>query len=218
MATGRIRLGAAVRGVGEGFAFLRTQPVLLMTFVVDLTAMVFGWPRAVIPELAQTTFAHSANALGWLSAGVSIGALLMGLVSGWVTRLDRQGAAVLVAICVWGVSVALFGLSHVLWLAVLWLALAGAGDLVSAVLRTSMLQTAAPDDMRGRMQGVFIVVVAGGPRLGDLRAGALAAATSVPVTMVSGGVIIVAAMIGFAIAVPSFRRFRASRVGASPAG
>jgi MFS family permease len=211
-ATGRIRLGAAVRGVGEGFAFLRTQPVLLMTFVVDLTAMVFGWPRAVIPELAQTTFAHSANALGWLSAGVSIGALLMGLVSGWVTRLDRQGAAVLVAICVWGVSVALFGLSHVLWLAVLWLALAGAGDLVSAVLRTSMLQTAAPDDMRGRMQGVFIVVVAGGPRLGDLRAGALAAATSVPVTMVSGGVIIVAAMIGFAIAVPSFRRFRASRV------
>ena len=211
-ATGRIRLGAAVRGVGEGFAFLRTQPVLLMTFVVDLTAMIFGWPRAVIPELAQTTFAHSANSLGWLSAGVSIGALLMGLVSGWVTRLDRQGAAVLVAICVWGTSVALFGLAHVLWLAVLWLACAGAGDLVSAVLRTSMLQTAAPDDMRGRMQGVFIVVVAGGPRLGDLRAGGLAAATSVPVTMVSGGVIIVAAMIGFAIAVPSFRRFRASSV------
>lgn len=215
-APGRIRLGAAVRGVGEGFAFLRTQPVLLMTFVVDLTAMIFGWPRAVIPELAQTTFAHSDNALGWLSAGVSIGALLMGLVSGWVTRIDRQGAAVLVAICVWGVSVALFGLSQSLWLAVLWLAVAGAGDLVSAVLRTSMLQTAAPDDMRGRMQGVFIVVVAGGPRLGDLRAGALAAATSVPVTMVSGGVIIVVAMIGFALVVPSFRRFRASQVGAAP--
>jgi MFS family permease len=213
-AAGRVRLGAAVRGVGEGFAFLRTQPVLLMTFVVDLTAMIFGWPRAVIPELAQTTFAHSANALGWLSAGVSIGALLLGLVSGWVTRIDRQGAAVLVAICVWGVSVALFGLAQVLWLAVLWLAVAGAGDLVSAVLRTSMLQTAAPDDMRGRMQGVFIVVVAGGPRLGDLRAGALAAATSVPVTMVSGGVIIVAAMAVFAVVVPSFRRFRASQVHA----
>jgi MFS family permease len=209
---GRLHLGAAFRGVGEGFAFLRTQPVLLMTFVVDLFAMVFGWPRAVIPQLAETTFAHSPNALGWLSAGVSIGALLMGLVSGWVTRLDRQGAAVLVAVCVWGVSVALFGLSGSLFWAVFWLAMAGAGDLVSAVLRTSMLQTAAPDDMRGRMQGVFIVVVAGGPRLGDLRAGALAASFGVPFTMASGGAVILLAMAVIAVAVPSFRLFRASQV------
>ena len=211
----RLSIGAAVRGVGEGFAFLRTQPVLLMTFVVDLIAMVFGWPRAVIPELAETTFAHSANALGWLSAGVSIGALLFGLVSGWVTRLDRQGAAVLLAICAWGVAVALFGLAGSLFWAVFWLAVAGAADLVSAVLRTSMLQTAAPDDMRGRMQGVFIVVVAGGPRLGDLRAGGMAAALSVPVTMVSGGAVIVVAMAVVALLVPSFRRFRPSE--AAPA-
>jgi MFS family permease len=207
---GRLHLGAAFRGVLEGFAFLRTQPVLLMTFVVDIIAMLFGWPRAVIPELAETTFAHSSNALGWLSAGISIGALLMGLVFGWVTRVDRQGAVVLAAICVWGVAVALFGISGSLFWAVFWLAVAGAGDLVSAVLRSSMLQTAAPDDMRGRMQGVFIVVVAGGPRLGDLRAGGLAAAFSIPATMVSGGVIIVVAMIVVALAVPSFWRFRAS--------
>jgi MFS family permease len=207
----RLSLVAALRGVGEGFAFLRTQPVLLMTFVVDITAMLFGWPRAVIPQLAETTFLHSANALGWLSAGVSIGSLLMGLVSGWITRVDRQGAVVLLAICVWGVAVALFGLSSSLFWAVLWLAVAGAGDLVSAVLRSSMLQTAAPDDMRGRMQGVFTVVVAGGPRLGDLRAGGLAAATSVPVAMVSGGAAIVGLMAVFAVAVPSFRRFRASQ-------
>jgi MFS family permease len=165
----------------------------------------------VIPQLAETTFLHSANALGWLSAGVSIGSLLMGLVSGWITRVDRQGAVVLLAICVWGVAVALFGLSSSLFWAVLWLAVAGAGDLVSAVLRSSMLQTAAPDDMRGRMQGVFTVVVAGGPRLGDLRAGGLAAATSVPVAMVSGGAAIVGLMAVFAVAVPSFRRFRASQ-------
>jgi MFS family permease len=216
-AAGRLRLGAALRSVGEGFAFLRTQPVLLMTFVVDLFAMVFGWPRAVIPELAQTTFAHSDNALGWLSAGVSIGALLMGLVSGWVTRVDRQGATVLAAICVWGVAVALFGVSTSLFWAVFFLALAGAGDLISSVLRTSMLQTAAPDNMRGRMQGVFIVVVAGGPRLGDLRAGALASAFSIPVTMVSGGIVIVVAMIVVAVVVPSFRRFRASEAAAGRA-
>ena len=207
----RLSLVAAFRGVLEGFAFLRTQPVLLMTFVVDITAMLFGWPRAVIPQLAETTFASSANALGWLSAGISIGSLLMGLVSGWITRVDRQGAVVLLAICVWGVAVALFGLSHSLFWAVFWLAVAGAGDLISAVLRSSMLQTAAPDDMRGRMQGVFTVVVAGGPRLGDLRAGAMAAATSVPFAMVSGGVAIVVLMGVFAVAVPSFVRFRASR-------
>jgi MFS family permease len=207
----RLRLGAAVRGVGEGFAFLRTQPVLLMTFVVDIIAMTFAWPQAVFPELADTRFAGSPNSLGWLFAGVSIGALVMGLTSGWVTRVDRQGAFVLGAIVVWAIAIIGFGLAPTLWLAVLCLAVAGAGDMVSAVLRTSMLQLAAPEEMRGRMQGVFIVVVAGGPRLGDLRAGALASAASVSVAMVSGGIVVVVAMAVVALAVPSFWLFRASR-------
>jgi MFS family permease len=209
--TGPLRLGAAVRGVGEGFAFLRTQPVLLMTFVVDIIAMLFAWPQAVFPELSQTTFGGDANSLGWLFAGASIGSLLMGLTSGWVTRVDRQGAVVLAAIAVWGVAIVGFGLASTLWLAVFCLAVAGAGDMVSAVLRSSMLQMAAPDEMRGRMQGVFIVVVAGGPRLGDLRAGVLASTFGVSVAMVSGGVVIVVAMILVAVLVPSFWLFRASR-------
>jgi MFS family permease len=208
---GPLRLRSAVRGVGEGFAFLRTQPVLLMTFVVDIIAMMFAWPQAVFPELSDTRFAGSPNSLGWLFAGVSIGALFMGLTSGWVARVDRQGAVVLAAIAVWGVAIIGFGLAPTLWLAVLCLAVAGAGDMVSAVLRTSMLQLAAPDEMRGRMQGVFIVVVAGGPRLGDLRAGALASAASVTVAMVSGGVVVVLAMVVVALVVPSFWLFRASR-------
>jgi MFS family permease len=208
---GPLRLRSAVRGVGEGFAFLRTQPVLLMTFVVDIIAMMFAWPQAVFPELSDTRFAGSPNSLGWLFAGVSIGALFMGLTSGWVARVDRQGAVVLAAIAVWGVAIIGFGLAPTLWLAVLCLAVAGAGDMVSAVLRTSMLQLAAPDEMRGRMQGVFIVVVAGGPRLGDLRAGALASAASVTVAMVSGGVVVVLAMAVVALVVPSFWLFRASR-------
>jgi MFS family permease len=209
--SGPLRLGAAVRGVGEGFAFLRTQPVLLMTFVVDVIAMLFAWPQAVFPELSQTTYGGDANSLGWLFAGVSIGSLLMGLTSGWVSRVDRQGAVVLAAIAVWGVAIVGFGLASTLWLAVACLAVAGAGDMVSAVLRSSMLQTAAPDEMRGRMQGVFIVVVAGGPRLGDLRAGVLASAFGVSAAMVSGGVVIVVAMAVVAVVVPSFRLFRASR-------
>jgi MFS family permease len=209
--TGPLRLGAAVRGVGEGFAFLRTQPVLLMTFVVDIIAMLFAWPQAVFPELSQTAYAGDANSLGWLFAGVSIGSLLMGLTSGWVSRVDRQGAVVLAAIAVWGVAIIGFGFASTLWLAVLCLAVAGAGDMVSAVLRSSMLQTAAPDEMRGRMQGVFIVVVAGGPRLGDLRAGVLASTVGVSAAMVSGGVVIVVAMVLVAVLVPSFWLFRASR-------
>ena len=207
----KLRLGAAVRGVGEGFSFLRTQPVLLMTFVVDVIAMLFAWPQAVFPELSQGLYRGDANSLGWLFAGVSIGSLVMGLTSGWVSRVDRQGAVVLVAIAVWGVAIIGFGLASTLWLAVLCLAVAGAADMVSAVLRSAMLQLAAPDEMRGRMQGVFLVVVAGGPRLGDLRAGAVAAGFGVTAAMVSGGVLIVVAMLLVAVLVPSFWLFRASR-------
>lgn len=205
---GRINLTGAVRSVAEGFAFLRTQPLLLMTFVVDIIAMVFGMPRAVFPQLATTTFAGSSNALGWLFAAMSIGAVVAGLLSGPVARVRRQGAVILAAISVWGVAIALFGVTTSLFWAVFFLALSGAADMVSAVLRTSMLQSGAPDVMRGRMQGVFIVVVAGGPRLGDLRAGAMAAAWTVPATMVSGGVFIVLAMMVVAIVVPTFWRYR----------
>ncbi|MFP5371365.1 MAG: MFS transporter, partial [Actinomycetes bacterium] len=211
---GPLGVRAAVRGVAEGFTFLRTQPVLLMTFVVDVIAMMFAWPQAVFPELSATRFADSPNSLGWLFAGISIGALAMGLTSGWVSRVDRQGAVVLVSIVVWAVAIIGFGLSPTLWLAVLCLAVAGAGDMVSAVLRSSMLQLAAPEDMRGRMQGVFIVVVTGGPRLGDLRAGAMASAAGVGVAMVSGGVIVIGAMVLVALVVPSFWYFRASRSAA----
>ena len=110
-----------------------------------------------------------------------------GLFSGWLHRIRRQGVAVTVAICVWGPGVALFGLAGSLWLAVLCLAVAGAGDLVSSVYRSSMLQTVATDEMRGRMQGVFIVVVAGGPRLADLWHGPPRPA-SVPRPAATGGV------------------------------
>ena len=128
----------------------------------------------MFPELSQTRSPSRPNSLGWLFAGVSIGALLMGLSSGWVTRVDRQGAVVL------GRDRGLGRGDHrvrVRARAVAGRPLPGRRrrrDMVSAVLRTSMLQIAAPEEMRGRMQGVFIVVVAGGPRLGDLRAGALA--------------------------------------------
>ncbi len=196
-----------LRSVLDGLAFLRGRQILLMTFVVDLIAMIFGMPRALFPELAATTYSGAANALGWLFAGTALGALAAGLLSGWLSRTNRQGLVILVSIVVWGGAIALFAVAGSLPLAVFWLAVAGAADMVSAVFRSSMLQTAAPDQMRGRLQGVFIVVVVGGPRLGDLRAGGMAAFTSPQVALVSGGVLIMAAMVVVALAVPAFRRF-----------
>jgi MFS family permease len=115
------------------------------------------------------------SAVGWLFAAISIGAVIGGLSSGWIGRVHRQGVVLTVAIVGWGAAVALAGLGRTLWITVALLAVAGAADLVSAVLRQTVLQVYAPDEMRGRLQGVFVVVVAGGPRLGDLRAGATAA-------------------------------------------
>ena len=176
----RLRLGAAVRGVGEGFAFLRTQPVLLMTFVVDIIAMTVRAGRRRCSRSSRRPGSRSREQPGLAvrrgldrraGDGADVGLGDPGRPAGRRrARRDRgRGALAIIG----------FGLAPALWLAVLCLAVAGAADMVSAVLRTSMLQIAAPEEMRGRMQGVFIVVVAGGPRLGDLRAGALASATSV---------------------------------------
>src|SRR5262249_16974047 len=151
---------AGLRDVGAGFVFLARQKLLLVSFLVDIIAMGFGMPRAVFPEAAVRTFGDPPTggpALGWLYAAIAIGSAAGGVFSGWLHRVHRQGVAVAAAICIWGLAVAAFGLMHTLWLAVLFLAIGGAADLVSAVFRSTMLQVVATDEMRGRMQGVFIV-------------------------------------------------------------
>ncbi len=190
------RLG--VRSVVDGLAFIATRPVLFMSFLVDICAMVLAMPRALFPAVAATRF-HGD--VGPLYAAIAIGSVLAGLSSGWIGRVRRQGVALVIAIVGWGVAVALSGLAGQLWLVVLLLAFAGAADLVSAVYRQTILQTYAPDEMRGRMQGVFIAVVAGGPRLGDLRAGTTASATSPMISWVGGGIAcaVVVAVAGFLV-------------------
>ena len=195
-----------LRSVVDGLAFILTRPVLLLSFVVDIAAMVLAMPRALFPATAERLGGRAA--VGWLFAAIAIGAVVAGLSSGWVGRVRRQGVALVAAIVVWGLAVAAAGLARTLWLTVLLLAVAGAADLVSAVYRQTILQTAAPDELRGRMQGVFIVVVAGGPRLGDLRAGATAAAFGVTASWVGGG-LLCAALVGLALLVPSLRRYDA---------
>ena len=175
----------------DGLSYLRVRPLLLMTFVVDIIAMVFGMPRALFPQMAQETFGGPVGggiALGMLNAGLAIGSLIGGLTGGWIHRIHRQGIAIIAAILLWGVSMALFGTTSVLWLAVLYLAIGGWSDLVSAVYRSTILQVTATDEMRGRIQGVFTVVVAGGPRLADLVHGLVADATSTAFAVTAGGI------------------------------
>lgn len=201
-----------LRSVLEGLRYLATQPVLLMSFVVDLIAMGVAMPRALFPELAQERFGGH-GAVGWLFASIGIGAVLGGLFSGWIGRVGRQGVALVVSIVVWGLAIAAAGLAHALWLAVVLLAVGGAADLVSAVFRQSMLQTYAPDAMRGRLQGVFVVVVAGGPRLGDVRAGVTATVIGAGAAWVAGGLACSVLVVVVALAFPALLRYRTHTLG-----
>jgi MFS family permease len=166
-------------------------------------------PRALFPEAAATTFAGHSSAVSWLYASIALGSVVAGLTSGWIARIRRQGIALVAAVVAWGVAVALAGLAHRLWLCVLLLAVGGAADLVSAVYRQTILQTRAPDELRGRMQGVFIAVVAGGPRLGDLRAGAMAAFVGTGAAWVFGGVAAAVGAVLILICFPTLARYRA---------
>ncbi len=200
---------AGLTSVVEGLRFLATRQVLLLTFVVDLVAMVFAMPRALFPALAEQVFGGGAETAGALYSALAAGALLGALGGGWFGRVHRQGMAVLAAVVAWGVAVALFGLTDRLWLALVLLAVAGAADMVSAVFRTAILQAAAPDEMRGRLGGVFIVVVAGGPRLGDARAGAGASVAGLQGAVVAGGLACVGLVLAVAAVVPRFRAYDA---------
>jgi MFS family permease len=193
----------------DGFRFLRGRRVLQSTFVVDLIAMIFGMPRALFPILAATQFHAGAATVGLLFSAVSAGGLLGALTSGWVHRVRRQGLAIIVAITIWGVSIAAFGLSgNLLVLAMACLAVAGGADVVSAVFRSTILQDTVPDDLRGRLSGIHITVVAGGPRIGDAEAGLVAAVFTPTVSVVSGGVLCVAGVGLLAVLVPEFARYQ----------
>ena len=209
-----------LRSVVEGFTYLRTQPVLLMSFVFDIIAMFFGMPRALFPEIAHQSF-HGPDggglAFALLFAGIPAGAVLGGVFSGWVSRVERQGLAVVVAILVWGGAMTGFGIAvalasaaptAMLVAAVLMLVLGGAADMSSAAFRTTILQSAASDSVRGRLQGVFTVVVVGGPRLADVAHGGAAAVAGTAVAAAGGGLLVIAGTVVAALVVPSFVRYR----------
>jgi len=204
------RAATGLAAIREGFTYLRGRRVLQSTFVVDLIAMIFGMPRALFPVLAVTQFHGGPEIVGILLAALAAGALAGALTTGWVNRVRHQGRAVLWAVALWGACIVGFGLARGnLAVALVFLAAAGAADVISAVFRSAILQLSVPDQLRGRMSAVHILVVTGGPRLGDFESGIVAALTSPFASVVSGGLACLAGVGALALAVPAFRRYHA---------
>lgn len=211
-----------VRSVIEGFRFLGTRPNLRMTFVIDLVAMILAQPRALLPAVAALMIGGGEATVGILLACTAVGAFLAGLFSGPLGTVRTQGTAVVFSVMGWGASIAGFGLVVLLagradgetatpWLlpAALCCVLAGVADSVSSVFRNTILQAATPDHLRGRLQGVFIVVVAGGPRVGDLLAGGATKILNEGWVLLFGGLLCIAGAWTAAKLQPGFRSYDA---------
>jgi MFS family permease len=197
--------------IREGFSFARRNRLIMSTFVIDLIAMIFGLPRALFPFLIVKQFHSSPEAIGLLFAAPALGALLGALTSGWTGRIQRQGLAVIISVVAWGVAIVAFGSSGTwLWLGLTMLAIAGWADVISAIFRVTILQMAAPDRLRGRLFGIHVLVVTGGPRLGDVEAGLVADLVSPTFSVVSGGIACVIGAGLVALAYPELRRARAA--------
>jgi len=217
MPTGRAPgFGAVI----DGFRYLAGHRVVLLSFVVDIIAMVFGMPRALFPAIAHLDFGGPQTggmAFALLYAAIPAGTLVGGVFSGWVSKVTRHGRATILAIVTWGLAVTVFGtcawlahgrVSPWLWLGFLAMAVAGAADMTSAAFRQTILQSVAAENVRGRLQGVFIVVVGGGPRVADvLHGGAAQVWGNARVTML-GGVLVVVGVLVASAAVPAFWRYR----------
>jgi MFS family permease len=196
--------------VAEGLRFVRSQKALVGSFAIDLSAMAFGMPRTLFPVLALTVYHAGATGTGLLNAAVSAGAVVAALTTGWLPHVRRLGLIVIAAVIAWGAAITFAGLVPSLGLAMVMLAIAGAADSVSAVCRSAINQTVTPDHMRGRMSSVFSLVVQSGPRLGDVRSGAVASLGSTQFAVASGGIACVAAAVAIAFAFPSLASYDAN--------
>jgi MFS family permease len=224
LADGQRRPAAGLRSVLDGFRYLRDHRVLLASFLVDLIAMIFGMPRALFPQMAHESFGGPEGgglAFALLFAAIPLGSVIGGVFSGWVVRVRRQGLAVIVCILIWGAAISVAGgalfFAHgtalpMLPVVVVALMVGGAADMASAAFRQTMLQAAATDNVRGRLQGVFIVVVAGGPRIADVTHGATAAVVGTAVATAGGGLAVIVLTIVAALAIPAFVRYRAGQL------
>jgi MFS family permease len=198
-----------LRSVVEGFRYLKNHRVVLGSFLVDSNAMIFGMPSALFPALAENHFGGGATTVGYLYAAPYAGALLCSLTSGWTSHVRRQGLAVLVAAGLWGAAITVFGLVDSLWLALVFLAIAGGADLISALFRSAILLSATTESMRGRLAGIEFAQVASAPTLGNVEAGLVASLSSIRFSVVSGGVLCVVGTVVIGLLLPALARYDA---------
>ena len=198
----------SLSAIAEGLRYARTHRAILATFAVDLNAMVFGMPTALFPVLALDVFRVGPAGLGVLAAAPAVGALVGALLTGWVGRFRRTGRAVLWASLGWALAITAFGLCTFSFpLALIFLAAAGAADVVTAVLRSAIVQLITPDELRGRITSIHGLVVTGGPRLGDVEASAVAAAAGAQLSVVSGGLLCLVGLAGIVRSFPELVAF-----------
>ncbi len=197
--------------IKDGFRFLKGKRNVQSVFLADLNAMTFGWPMALMPAVALSLGGvdHQAQVLGFLFAAPAAGSFLTTILSGRAKNVRRQGRAILVANIVWGAAIAVFGLVHSVWAALLLLAVASAGDMVSGIYRSSILQAAVEDRYRGRLGGIAMATWATGPSLGEVESGIVATVTSVPISIVSGGLITIAGVAAIRWYAPGFWNYDA---------
>jgi MFS family permease len=195
-----------------GLRFLRGS-LVAHVFALDLVAMVFGMPRALFPALVHR-LGGGAELYGLLTASVAAGAFVASVLSGWAGKVRRQGQALLLAVATWGATIAVVGVVRSAVLAVVFLAGAGAADMISGVYRYTITAEVTPDHLRGRVSGAELAVYAGGPSLGDLESGVVGGVWGVPVAIVSGGLACIVGAGLFAIFVPRLGRYRTSASGA----
>ncbi len=224
---------AGLRSVVDGMRFLGRAPNVRASFIADIAAMVLGQPRALLPAAGALVLGGGAVTVGALTAAGAIGATLSGVLSGRLTGRRRQGVAIVRAVQVYGACIAAFGVVLAvsaatghgmvggsvtstagarlvpIGFAALTLAAAGAADNVSMIFRQAVLQAAVPDAMRGRLQGIFMVVVTGGPRIGDLWSGALTALVALWFPPLLGGLVIIVALGVLLRLQPGFRAYDA---------
>jgi MFS family permease len=195
----------SMRRIVEGADYARSRPELVGTYAVDIVAMLFGMPEALFPAVASGL--GGAGALGLLFAAPAVGSLLATVTSGWTGRVHRHGAAVCVAAIGWGVGIVIFGLAPNLPIALAGLVLAGGADMISGVFRSTIWNQTIPDELRGRLAGIEQVSYSTGPLLGNIEAGGVASLTSVPFSIVSGGLMCVAGVAVCIALLPTFWRY-----------
>jgi hypothetical protein len=208
--------GRGPRAVAEGLAFMVGHRPLLGALVSDLAATVLAFPLALFPAINAERFGGSPHTLALLSAAVAVGGILGTTFSGRVSHTRRYGRGMLVATIGWGGALIGFGLVHSLAASCAWLAVAGASDVVSVVLRTSLVQTATPDAYRGRVGAAEYLIGAGGPELGNFRAGVVGSLTTPGLSSVIGGACSLVATAVLAVAMPAVRRYAAGEAPGTP--